>query len=153
MRPLLEQLLLCNFSAYKTFQKMSRFQLPVGTSCFRSQPQNSAQLQVFWCSDCLKMFLISGLSATFEKSNSYWAGNSSKELQRQFSPFLPLFIPENTSSICSIAWTMWTQFLILGGSRQRTELTLVTPAPASITAAFRFSDKVPAAWSHLTHCL
>lgn len=70
-----------------------------------------------------------------------------------FSPFLPLFIPANTSSICGVAWSMWTEFLVVGGSGKGAEPALVPPAPASVAAALGSGDEVLAARSHLAHGL
>lgn len=58
-----------------------------------------------------------------------------------------------TSSISGIAWAMRTYLLVLGGSREWAELTLMTPASPPIAAAFWLCDKVTTAGCHLTHGL
>lgn len=70
-----------------------------------------------------------------------------------FSPFPPLFIPANTSSICGVAWPVWTEFLVVGGSGQGAEPALVPPAPPAVAAALGPGDKALAAGSHLAHGL
>lgn len=58
-----------------------------------------------------------------------------------------------TSSISSVSWAMRTYLFVLGSSRKWAQLTLVTPAPAPIAAAFWLCDQITAAGRHLTHCL
>lgn len=48
---------------------------------------------------------------------------------------------------------MWTEFLVVSGSREGAEPALVPPAPAPVTAALGPGDKVLAARSHVAHGL
>lgn len=58
-----------------------------------------------------------------------------------------------TSSVGGVSWAVRTDLFVLGRSRKRAKLTLVTPASPPITAALGLRDKVAAAGRHLAHGL